>query len=84
MLVGAGQLSQRDRGLTLSPLDLIVRSARLMGETPGAGRLLGRTESVRIVDCLSWPVPDPGALVARELGLEPAETVRTLTSGTGR
>jgi acetyl-CoA C-acetyltransferase len=83
MLVGAGQLSQRDRGLTLSPLDLIVRSARLMGETPGVGRLLGRTESVRIVDCLSWPVPDPGALVARKLGLEPAETVRTLTSGTG-
>jgi acetyl-CoA C-acetyltransferase len=28
-------------------------------------------------------VPDPGALVAEALGVRPAETVRTLTSGTG-
>ncbi len=67
----------------MSPLDLIVRAARIASESPGTGRLLERTESVRIVDCLSWPVPDPGALVAEALGLRPGETVRTLTSGTG-
>lgn len=83
MLASAGQFSQRDRNLELSPLDLIVRSALLASEKPGAGRLLERTESVRIVDCLSWPAPDPGTLVAQELGLKPAETMRTLTSGTG-
>ena len=83
VLVGAGQLNQRDRDLELSPLELMVGAARRAGQTPATRRLLGRTESVRIVDCLSWPVADPGALVARELKLRPAETVRTLTSGTG-
>ena len=83
VLVGAGQISQRDRELELSPLELIARSARSAGEAPGAARLLKRTESVGVVDCLSWPVPDPGSLVAEELGLKPATTVRTLTSGTG-
>jgi len=67
----------------MSPLELIVRAARIASESPSTGRLLARAESVRIVDCLSWPVPDPGAIVAEELGARPAETVRTLTSGTG-
>jgi acetyl-CoA C-acetyltransferase len=67
----------------MSPLELIVRAARIASESPGTGRLLERTESVRIVDCLSRPVPDPGALVAEALGIRPAETLRTLTSGTG-
>jgi acetyl-CoA C-acetyltransferase len=83
MLVGAGQHSRRVGEPEMSPLELIVRAARLASERPGAGQLLERTQSVRIVDCLSWPVPDPGALVAEALGMRPAETVRTLTSGTG-
>ncbi len=83
VLVSAGQHTRRPGEPEISPLELIVRAARLAGVPPGAGRLLERTESVRIVDCLSWPVPDPGALVAEALGMRPAETVRTLTSGTG-
>ena len=67
----------------MSPLELIVRAARIASESPSTGRLLERAESVRVVDCLSWPVPDPGALVAKALGVQPVETVRTLTSGTG-
>ncbi|HEX6752600.1 MAG TPA: hypothetical protein VF093_03320 [Solirubrobacterales bacterium] len=83
MLVGAGQHSRRPGEREMSPLELIVRAARIASESPGTGRLLERAESVRIVDCLSWPVPDPGALVAEALGARPTETVRTLTSGTG-
>lgn len=83
ILVGVGQHSRRPGEPEASPLELIVRAARLAGERPGAERLLKRAESVRVVDCLSWPVPDPGALVAEALGVRPAETVRTLTSGTG-
>ncbi|HEX5376894.1 MAG TPA: hypothetical protein VFW48_12150 [Solirubrobacterales bacterium] len=83
MLVGAGQQSRHPGGPEISPLELIVRAARQASERPGGGRLLERVESVRIVDCLSWPVPDPGAVVAGALGVRPAETVRTLTSGTG-
>ncbi|HEY5710060.1 MAG TPA: hypothetical protein VIS51_11755 [Solirubrobacterales bacterium] len=83
MLAGVGQHSRRPGEQEMSPLELIVRAARIASESPGTGRLIERAESVRIVDCLSWPVPDPGALVADALGVRPAETVRTLTSGTG-
>ncbi|HEY7950185.1 MAG TPA: hypothetical protein VID51_05050 [Solirubrobacterales bacterium] len=83
LVAGAGQHSRRPGEREMSPLELIVRTARIASESPGTGRLLERAESVRIVDCLSWPVPDPGALVAEVLGVRPAETVRTLTSGTG-
>ena len=83
LIAGAGQRNRRPGDPEASPLELIVRAARDASERPGAGRLLERTESVRIVDCLSWPVPDPGALVAEALGARPTETVRTLTSGTG-
>ncbi len=83
VLIGAGQISRRDRSRELSPLELMARAARQAAGDPAARRLLERTESVGIVDCLSWPVADPGAFVADALGLRPAETVRTLTGGTG-
>jgi len=83
VLVGSGQLNRRREEPELAPLELMARAAGRAAEAPGGERLLGRVESVRVVDCLSWPVPDPGALLAAELGLRPAQTVRTSTSGTG-
>jgi len=83
LIAGTGQHNRRPGEPEMSPPELIVRAARIASESPGTGRLLERAESVRIVDCLSWPVSDPGSAVAEELGLRPAETVRTLTSGTG-
>lgn len=83
LLAGGGQLSRRAGEAELSPLELMARAARLAAEEPAAQRLLRRAGSVRVVECLSWPIPDPGALLAAELGLDPAQTVRTLTSGTG-
>jgi acetyl-CoA C-acetyltransferase len=81
LLVGGGQIGDREG--ERSPLELMVSATRRASEEPAAQRLLERTQSVGVVDCLSWPVPDPGALLAEELGLRPVETVRTLTSGTG-
>jgi len=75
VLVGAGQTTDRDSAI--SPLELMVSAARRSGETPATQKLLAHTQSVAIVDCLSWPVPDPGSLVAEALGLRPAETVRS-------
>src|SRR5690606_34035409 len=37
--------------------------------------------SVGVVDVFSWPVPDPGALLADALGITPDETVRTVVGG---
>ena len=84
VLVGAGQLTHRD-GTVPPPLELMVAAARAAAADAGAGgdALLARAQSVAVVDLFSWPVPDPGALLARELGLRPAETVRCARGGNG-
>jgi acetyl-CoA C-acetyltransferase len=86
VLVGTGQVSDRPpRGerTTRTPLGLMVEAARAAAADagPGGDALLGRVESIGIVDVFSWPVPDPGALLARELGVAPRETVRTVIGG---
>jgi acetyl-CoA C-acetyltransferase len=83
VLAAAGQSVRRPGEPECSPLELMVRAAREAGATDTGQRLLERVRSVAVVDCLSWPVPDPGSLLAAELGLGGVETVRTLTSGTG-
>jgi acetyl-CoA C-acetyltransferase len=83
VLAGGGQVCRRPGEEEASPLELMARAARVAGAADATRRLLERTQSVRVVDCLSWPVPDPGALLAAALRLRPAETVRTLTSGSG-
>lgn len=86
VLVGTGQVTDRPpKGevSSRSPLELMVEAARAAAADagPGGDALLARTESVGIVDVFCWPVPDPGALLARELGLSPRETVRTVIGG---
>lgn len=80
VLVGTGQVTDRPaKGeiTTRSPLDLMVEAARAAAADagPGGDALLGKVESLGIVDIFCWGVPDPGALVARELGIAPRETV---------
>ncbi len=48
----------------------------------GAPALRERLHSVGVADSFSWGTADPAALLAVELGLSPAETVYTHTSGT--
>jgi acetyl-CoA C-acetyltransferase len=86
VLVGTGQVTDRPaKGevTSRSPLDLMVEAARTAAADagPGGDALLRKVESVGIVDIFCWSVPDPGALVARELGISPRETVRTVIGG---
>ena len=86
VIVGTGQVSDRPpRGeiTRRSPLDLMVEASRAAIADAGAAgdALLGKVESVGIVDVFCWPTPDPGALLARELGIAPRETVRTVIGG---
>lgn len=85
VIVGTGQVAHRpDSGdPTPSPLDLMVAAARKAAADagPGGDGLLQRAESVALVDIFSWPIPDPGALLAAALGLNPRETVRTVIGG---
>ena len=52
------------------------------GGTARAGRsLLARVGSLRVANPLSWHYVDPGALLAEELGIEPAQILVTTTGG---
>ncbi len=83
VIVGTGQVTQHRGTGSASPLELMVTAARAAADGAGTNgpALLGRTESVGLVDIFSWPVPDPGAMLAAELGLAPRETVRTVIGG---
>ncbi|HYF27682.1 MAG TPA: hypothetical protein VD931_18210 [Baekduia sp.] len=84
VLVGAGQISHHpSEGGDPSPLDLMVRAAQAAEEDAATPGLLRRAGAVSVVDLLSWPVPDPGALLAAELGIDARETVRAARGGTG-
>ena len=82
MIVGAGQVTRRD-GEDVTPLGLMVDAARAALEDAGAPGLAARLDSIAVTDCFSWPVPDPGRVLAAELGAEPRETVRSAIGGTG-
>ncbi len=82
VLVGAGQLTRRD-GEPLEPLELMERAARAAADDAGVPRLLERLQSVAVVDSLSAPLGDPGAVLAGRLGARPAETVTSGLGGNG-
>ncbi|HEX3981306.1 MAG TPA: acetyl-CoA acetyltransferase [Acidimicrobiales bacterium] len=51
------------------------------GTAPGGRRLLGRIQSLRVADPLSWAYVNPGLSVAEALGVEPAQLMVTTTGG---
>jgi len=82
VLVGVGQLTVRD-GEPLEPLGLMEAAARAAGQDAGTPALLEKLQSVAVVDAISQPLGDPGALLAERLGSQPAETVRSGLGGNG-
>jgi acetyl-CoA C-acetyltransferase len=82
VIVGVGQAEQRpdDPTVALEPIDLLVRAAR-DAEADAQASLLRVVDTVAIVSIVSWPYPDPGALLARRLGL--GDVRRTMTSTVG-
>ena len=84
ILVGVAQITQRpgERSEPLEPLALMEAAARAAAQDTGAGtRILDEVGSLTVVDSVSWPVGDPGRLVAERLGIAPRETVRTGMGG---
>ena len=81
VIVGASQLNQRVVPLDArTPVELFADAARLAGAEAGGG-LLARTDTIAAVGIVSWPYPDPAAVVARSLGLPNARTVLSTTGG---
>jgi acetyl-CoA C-acetyltransferase len=82
VLVGFGQTTQRsdDPHSSLEPVALAAQAARRAEADCGVS-ILGRVDSVRMVNVISWDYGDaPGALAAT-LGLEPRERVYTTMGG---
>ncbi|MCV7222325.1 acetyl-CoA acetyltransferase [Mycolicibacterium elephantis] len=77
VLIGYGQVNQRDEDPTVEPVDLMAAAAREAGDP----RLLEAVDSVRVVNLLSWRYRDPGLLVAQRIGATGARTRYTGIGG---
>ncbi|PRC48504.1 acetyl-CoA acetyltransferase, partial [Mycobacterium sp. ITM-2017-0098] len=70
VLVGYGQVNQRDEDPTVEPVDLMVAAARNAADP----RVLEAVDAVRVVNLLSWRYRDPGLLLAQRLRAKNAST----------
>lgn len=77
VLVGYGQVNQRDENPEVSPIDLMVDAARNAADP----RVLEAVDSVRVVNLLSWRYRDPGLLLAQRLHADNASTRYTGVGG---
>lgn len=77
MLVGYGQVNQRDFRPEVSPIELMVTAARNAADP----RVLEAVDSVRVVNLLSWRYRDPGLLLAQRLRAGEASTRYTGVGG---
>jgi acetyl-CoA C-acetyltransferase len=81
VIAGVGQVSQRtEPAAARPPLALWADAARLADDDAGGG-LLARADVIAAVQMVSWPYPDPGVAVARELGVAPKHTVVSSVGG---
>ena len=84
LIVGVGQSLRRldNAEGAAEPVAMMAEVLRLAGTDSGTGdALLRRADSVRIVELLSWPYPNPALLVADLVGASPRQTVKTTTGG---
>jgi acetyl-CoA C-acetyltransferase len=86
VIVGVGQTVRRpapeDVADVSEPVDMMAEALRLAASDSGAARdLLGRVESVRVPELLSWRYANPALLLAERVGARPRQTVVTPTGG---
>ena len=84
VVVGVGQVEQRLRGGRSTRTRSTSSPTRAASPTPTRRRpasLLDRVDVVSVAQIGSWPYPDPGALLARLLGIEPRATLVSTVGG---
>ncbi|MCU1467056.1 MAG: acetyl-CoA acetyltransferase [Actinomycetia bacterium] len=83
VIVGVGQTSQRlAPDQARAPIDLLADAARSADADAGASSsLLARADVVAVVAIGSWRYADPGALLARKLGIAPRATAVSTVGG---
>ena len=77
VLVGYGQVNQREESATTEPVDLMEAAAREAADP----KVLAAVDSIRVVNLLSWRYRDPGLLLAQRIGAEGAATRYTPIGG---
>jgi len=81
VIVGVGQVSQHlPAENARAPIELLEDAARAAEADAGA-LLLERTDIVAVVHMVSWPYADPGAFLARRLGIAPKTTAVSTVGG---
>ena len=83
VVVGVGQVSQRVAAAEArAPIDLLADASRLAeADTDAKQSLLDQVGVVAVAQIGSWRYPDPGALLARRLGIEPRRTLVSTVGG---
>jgi acetyl-CoA C-acetyltransferase len=83
VIVGTGQFSQRVPAAEAKPPIELLEVAAQAAETDAAARqsLLTHIDVVAVVQIGSWRYPDPGALLARRLGIAPSATAVSTVGG---
>ncbi len=77
VIIGVGQVNQRDESPEVEPVDLMASAAREAADP----RVLQALDSIRVVNLLSWRYRDPGLLLGERIGAAHAATVYTGIGG---
>ena len=77
VIVGVGQVNQRDESPDTEPVDLMAAAAREAADP----RVLAAVDSIRVVNLLSWRYRDPGLLLGGLIGAPGAATQYTGIGG---
>jgi acetyl-CoA C-acetyltransferase len=84
VLVGAGQMTQRDvePAEALAPVDLMAEAARRSADDAGITKqLLARLDIVAVVNVIGWNYANAPGLLAERLGAHPAAELYTTVGG---
>ncbi|WP_435771083.1 type II toxin-antitoxin system Rv0910 family toxin [Nocardioides sp. SYSU DS0651] len=81
VIVGVGQVVQREPAPDVHPAQLAAQALREAERDAGVSGLLARADSIYAVSSASWTYRDQAAAVAEELGVDPAETVQSAPYG---
>ena len=84
VLVGGGQVNQRDGEGDLDPVGLMTEALRRAAADAGVADpsgLLAGADTIAAINVISWHYRDPASLVAESLGATPARTWYTTAAG---
>ena len=84
VLIGGGQVNQRDGDGDLEPVGLMAEALRRAAADAGVADpsgLLAAADTIAAVNVISWRYRDPASLVAGLLGAAPARTWYTTAAG---